>query len=401
MSNEKEHPKSGDPGAQPLAHRQPHPAPPPYPPDDDEIDLIELAKTIWDGRKAIFWSVGILVAIGLFVALGTPSQYTSEVKMVPEARGESMGRLGGLARQFGMGGVSEGSEGIPPNLYPDITNSLPLMQQLMAHQVTVERLDTTVTLQTYLIELNPANPVSVAKRYTIGLPRTLLSTVIGWFRTEEEQEPETGQQVLLQDPVPIVEIIRLNRQQWEMVRALRGRINSSYDDRSGTINVRVEMADPEVAAEVAHQVVLFLTEYITAYRTEKAQQNLAFIEGRHIEARQRFQRAQRELAEFTDRHRDTRTAIAEIEAQRLQSEYNMAFSIYNSMAERLEEARITLQEETPVVNVIEPAAVPDRRSSPQRALIMIVSVMLGGIIGVGIVFGKKMVNSAREQWKIQ
>ena len=57
------------------------------------------------------------------------------------------------------------------------------------------------------------------------------------------------------------------------------------------------------------------------------------------------------------------------------------------MAERLEEARIKLQEETPVVNILEPAAVPDRRSEPKRTQLMIIYTLLGGIVGVGLIFG--------------
>ena len=239
---------------------------PPAYDDDDEIDLIELVKTVWEGRKAIYWSMGVFIAIGLFVALGTPESFTSEVKLIPEARGGSGFQLGGLARQFGIGGSSQQTDGIPVNLYPDVTSSVPLMQQLKRHPVYVPRKDTTVALSVYLSEMGHPNPVGTVSKYTIRLPLTMLSTVLGWFRSEE---PETI-------PVPATldgdgsppRIIRMSRDDWELVRSLRGRINTSFNDRTGVIQVRVEMPDAEVAAEVAHQVVLFMNEYIIDYRTE-------------------------------------------------------------------------------------------------------------------------------------
>jgi uncharacterized protein involved in exopolysaccharide biosynthesis len=60
------------------------------------------------------------------------------------------------------------------------------------------------------------------------------------------------------------------------------------------------------------------------------------------------------------------------------------------MAERLEEARIKLQEETPVVNILEPAAVPDRRSEPKRTQLLILYTIFGGIVGVGLIFGLRV-----------
>jgi uncharacterized protein involved in exopolysaccharide biosynthesis len=367
----------------------------PYQDDDDEIDLLELVKTMWDGRRTIIYSVVAFMALGLFVAFGSSEEYTSNVKLMPEVRQEAnLGRLGGLARQFGVAGQVQTSEGIPASLYPDVTRSLPLMMLLMEHEVYVAQYDTTASLFVYLTEMNRPSPVAIASKYTINLPFTVLGGIRGLFENEEEPVRE----VLLEDPSPVVQIIRLNRMQWEVIEALRNRIGTSYNEQSGTIEVSVEMPDPEIAAEVAHQVVLFLTDYIKAYRTGKAADNVAFIEGRYEESRQRFEEAQERLARFRDENRGQLTELARTREQRLQSEYDLTFNLYNSMAERLEEARITLQEETPVVNVIEPAAVPDRRSSPRRPIIMMVFAMLGGIIGVGIIFGNKMVNSAREQW---
>lgn len=382
----------------------------PVPPDDDEIDLVDLLKKIWQGRRYILYSLSTFALLGLFIALGTPSQYTSQVKLMPEVQGErSGGQLGGLAAQFGISaGVDRGMQGVPPNLYPEVTNALPLMQHLMNYEVYVQRHDTTVTMYTYVRELNPTNPVSLAEKYTIRLPFTMLGWATGLFVSEEEEPPGeqagqplpglTQEDILLDDPAPVLQTIRMTSEQWEVVETLRDRISTSFDQESGMINVSVDMHDPEVAPEVAHQVVEYLKEYINSYQTQKMRENVAFIEERKEEAEERYERAQRRLAEFTDRHRSTMSQVDEIELQRLQNEYDRAFNLYNSISERLEQARIDLQEEVPVVNVLEPGAVPDRRSSPRRGLIMVVSVMLGGMVGLGLVFGKHMLSSIREQW---
>lgn len=367
---------------------------------DDEIDLVQLIKSVWVGRKTVMYSLIAFIALGLFIALGTAEEYSSEVKLMPEVEEQGTGgRLGGIAAQFGMGDIGgRTTQGISPDLFPDVATSLPFMQSLMDHQIEVDRLDSTVTMYSYLSDHNSPDAVSVAERYTIKLPFTILGWVRGIFEDDEDEQQSEQQITLIEEPSPVERLIRMNRNQWEVVETLRNRINTQFNQENGTVTVNVEMRDPEVAAEVAERVSEYIREYINTYNTEKAREDLEFIEERYDEAEERFLEAQRELAKFTDRHRGTMSAVDEIERQRLQSEYDMAFNVYNSMAERLEEAKIQVQEDTRVVKTLEPAAVPYQRSSPRRGLIMVVSVMLGGMVGLGIVFGRHMYESIKERW---
>ena len=64
--------------------------------EKDDIDPMELIKIIWNGRKTIYYSLVVFILLGLFIALGSGEEYTSEVKLMPETRQEgSLGR-GGL-----------------------------------------------------------------------------------------------------------------------------------------------------------------------------------------------------------------------------------------------------------------------------------------------------------------
>ena len=352
--------------------------------DDDEIDLLELAKTIWDGRKLILKTVIIFIAIGLFVALTSTEEYESQVRLLPETQQQSsLGGLGGLARQFGVSaGTQQLSEGIPPDLYPDITQSNVFLRELLDYRITLEESNETVTLLEYFSEHQKASALSTISRYTIQLP----FTVLGWIRNSGEEE-FTAVDRELAGSEKMQRLVRMSREEWRTLRNLRERISVSIGRDTGVVTVTVKMQNSDIAADVADEVVVRLSSYITDYRTEKARRDVDFIEQRYEEARERFEEAQRELARFNDENRGQLTALARTEEQRLQSQYNLTFNLYNTMAERLEEARIKLQEETPVVNVLEPAAVPDRRSEPKRGLLLVIFTLLGGIMGVGLIFG--------------
>lgn len=358
----------------------------PYRDDDDEIDLLELVKKIWKGRFTIIKTVVVFVALGLIVALGSPETFTSEVKLLPEAQQQrSLGSLGGLARQFGVGGAATTSaDGIPPGIYPDLIRSTSFIRELLNTEVPLPDGSGRVTYQEYLTDHQEGSWYGTLQKYTIRLPFTFLSVVRSLISSDEEES------IVVQAGNGSVdgqrEILRLSRDEWEMIRNLRDQINISSSMDTGILTISVKFEDPVIASELAHRVVELLSETITEYRTEKARRDVEFIEERYEEAKTRFEEAQQELAQFNDENRGQLTAVARTREQVLQSNFNLTFNLYNSMAERLEEARIKLQEETPVVNILEPAAVPDRRSSPKRGQLLVILTIFGGVLGTGLIF---------------
>jgi uncharacterized protein involved in exopolysaccharide biosynthesis len=362
--------------------------------DEDEIDLLELVKTIWDGRMLIVKTVIIFIAIGLFVAFTSTEEYESQVRLLPETQQQSsLGGLGSLARQFGVNaGSQQISEGIPPDLYPDITQSNVFLRELLDYRITLEESNENVTLMEYFSKHQKASALSTISRYTIQLP----FTVLGLIRNSGEEEI-TAVDRELAGSEKMQRLVRMSREEWRTLRILRERISVSVGRDTGVVTVTVKMQNGDIAADVADEVVVRLSSYITDYRTEKARRDVEFIELRYEEARERFEEAQRDLARFNDENRGQLTALARTEEQRLQSQYNLTFNLYNTMAERLEEARIKLQEETPVVNVLEPAAVPDRRSEPKRGLLLVIFTLLGGIFGTGLIFGINLWNTVKEK----
>ena len=348
--------------------------------NEDRIDIFELIKTVWGGRFLILKFLAVFILIGLFTAYFSIEEYTSEAKLIPESQqAMSLGGLGGLARQFGViqQQASQG-DNISPNLYPDITASTLFLQRLLETTITLPIDNTELTILEYLRDHQQVPIGNYIRRYTIRLPFTI------WNALTRGAAEETG---MITEPVyDEGRVVKLSSLEWAMLRTLRGRISTQIDRETRIVRVSVRMQDPDVAAEVADKVVSLLSEYIIEYRTEKTRENKAFIEDRFTEAREQFEESQEELALFIDQNRGQLTAMAQTRQQLLQSRYDLTFNLYNAMAERLEDARIKLQEETPVLSIIEPPAVPDRPSEPNRRVIVIVHTFLGGMLGVGMVF---------------
>ena len=85
--------------------------------------------------------------------------------------------------------------------------------------------------------------------------------------------------------------------------------------------------------------------------------------------------------------------------ERLQGEYSIALNVYNELAKQLEQAKIKVKEETPVFSVLEPAVVPNEKAKPKKAMIIAIWLFLGGIVGVGVVFGRVFLKEIKIRWQ--
>lgn len=351
--------------------------------ENDEINIFQILRTFWEGRKTILKTIAVFGVIGLFVALISVEEYMSEVRVLPESQESvSLGALGGLAQQFGISAAPQSSgEGIPANLYPAIIESNIFLEELMTYEVLLPKESQRVTLETYFRNYQSWSLF----KYTVMLPLTIKK----WLTIGGENE-FTSLDHAYSNEEKLNRLVHMSRDDWETLREIRGRISTSLDSETGTVTVRVKIQDPFIAADVADEIVQMLSHYITEKRTEKARQDVRFIEERFEEAKASFEEAQKELAVFNDANRGQLTAMARTEEQLLQSRYNLNFNLYNSLAERLEQSRIKLQEETPMINILEPAAVPDKRSEPKRTMILTVFILFGGFIGLSIVLFKTL-----------
>lgn len=351
--------------------------------EEDEIDLIELAKTIWESRKLIFKFVALGAIIGVLVAVLSPKEYVSNATLMPEySSSEGQGGASDLLKKYGgLVGISGGtynsaSNAIRVDLYPKIVESLSFQHYLAQQEFYYPDYDTTASLYDYFLEIQTPGVLGYITGYTIGLP----GKIIGAIFSKDEKEVGTG----TTDP----DIIALSKDKMQVINGLRERVRASLDEESGIISVSVKMPNAQTAANIAKFTIEELTEYLTEYRTDKVVRDLEYVEDQLKDVEERFRKAQLALAEFRDGNQGSLTNRALTEQERLQSEYDVAFNVYNSLTQQFEQAKLKVQEETPVFKVLQPVQVPvDDETS--GAMILIVFIMLSGIASIGWIFIKQ------------
>jgi len=355
-------------------------------PEEDEIDLLALAKTMWKGRRIILRAVVVCAVIGLAVAFLSPREYTSSTVVVPQV-GKAGSKLGGISSLAAMAGfnldMATSGEALSPMVYPQIVSSVPFQLELMNQTFTFSKVDHPVSLYTYYTEIEKPGILSLVKKYTLGLPGVILKALK--HKTTVSCD-SVGQLIALTDKQEAVR------------KMIAEKVTLEVNSKEGYLTLTANMPESRLAAEVAFFARELLQRYITRIKIEKASDQLNFIRDRYDEKKREFEKAQENLAIFRDRNRNVSTALAQTEEERLQSEYSIAFNVYSELAKQLEQAQIQVKEDTPVFSVLAPAVVPIEKSKPKKAMILAIWIFLGGIAGTGWVFGKQYLPTISQRW---
>lgn len=355
--------------------------------DEQEIDLIELAKKLWDKRVFLLKCCGVAALVGLVVAFSIPKEYSTTVKLTPESADPSkkIGNLGGLAAMAGINlNTSSGADAISPELYPDVVHSIPFLLELFPIEVTTAKGDKTYTLYDYLSR----HQRQAWWGYVMRAPFQLIGGIKSLFSgSKEEQEPA--------ELTPF----RLTEKQTGVIQSLQQRIGVTVDKKTSVITVSVQMQDPLISATLTRIVMEKLQNYITTYRTQKVKQDLEFTQKVFKEAKDAYYKAQKAYASFEDANKNIISASYRTEQERLKNEMSLTFDVYTTLAQKLEQDKLRVQEQTPVYTVIEPASVPLRPASPKKPLVLIGFIFLGFVGGIGYIFIKDMFGSLNLQLK--
>ncbi|MDZ7720278.1 MAG: Wzz/FepE/Etk N-terminal domain-containing protein [Balneolaceae bacterium] len=369
--------------------------------DEVFIDLVGIAKDLWVNKGTILSSVIIVFALGIIIYLGSNPMYYSEAQLMPQST-SNQSQLGQLFQQYGnfFGIQREAEENdIQVTMYPHIVESLNFQIELMQHEVYFSTLDSTLTVFDYFNEYyRPSlvdRTVDFIWNYTIALPVTIWDGTRSFFSKETSERPEIDFSQFDEFDAPKQLDNRIRK-----VSTTAGElITISREPQTGFVNIGVSLPDPQASTEMVMLVKELLQEYVTDFRTEKAINNLEFIEEQYEEAKQLFQIRQDSLAAFQDRNVNLNLQSVAVVEQRLQSEYDLAFSLYNTLARRLQEAKIQVQEETPVFRVHEPAVIPGSPSEPDPLRILGGSLFAGLFLGIVMIYLRRWVSYFWNEFK--
>lgn len=352
-----------------------------------ELDLLALVRKIWENRRLLISFIVVFSILGLVIAIILPKQYTASSTFVPQTAEASraQGSLSGLASLAGisLGTIGAGSE-IPPSLYPKIVSSVPFRKSLLESKISVSGLAEKVSYRHYFEEIYTPGLLGSIKELMIEIPSMILKLVAG---DTEDTAQGTGNGLIV-----------VTKEESDLFKVMDSQLSVTPNEKEGFVTISFELPEPLMAAQMTSYVQELLQKEVIAYKITNAKEQLKFTEDRFEEKKAEFEEIQSKLANFRDRNQNIISATAQNQLQRLEAEYNFAFTIYTELAKQLEQAKLQVAKDTPIFSVIEPVTIPSEKSAPRRPLVLIIFTFVGAFLGLGYIFGKEFLGELKSQW---
>ena len=361
----------------------------PPPQTEDEISLLDLLIVLAKHKKLVLGLPFAVAVLAAGVSLLMPNVYTATARILPPQQSQStaaamLGQLGALA---GAAGSSLGIKN-PNDLYVGMLKSRSVADSLIARYKLKDRYDaetqddarkrlgevTSVSAGKdgiIAIEVDDEDPkfaADLANAYVDELHRlnrTLAVTEAAQRRLFFERQLQQTKDSLtraevelknVQQATGVVQLDAQGRAAIEAVAALRARIAAK---------------EVELAA-----VRTFATEQNPDF--QRLTQELAGLRGQLA----RFERG----GEASALPSADRLPEAGLDYVRRQREVNYQEKLFELLARQFETAKLDEARNASLIQVLDQAVPPERKSKPRRALIVILSALAAGFLAVILAF---------------
>ncbi|EGQ8469065.1 lipopolysaccharide biosynthesis protein [Vibrio alginolyticus] len=308
--------------------KEPNPNYLPYPPQSqptgDEIDLRELFKALWKGKWIIIVTTFVFAASSVLYALSLPNIYKSDALLAPAESSNG----GGLSKMAGQLGGLAALAGL--NLGAGESSQTDLAVQVMKSRQFVEA---------FIKKHDLLVPLMAAKDWNLANNKLILD--------EELYNPNTGE--WLREPNGLRGSTPTAQEAFEVFN--KEVLSISQDKDSGLYTVSVKHYSPYVAQQWVNWLVEDINKVMRERTIAETSQNLAYLNTQL-----------------------QKTAVADMQS-----------TFYKLIEEQTKSLMLAEVQEEFVFKIVDPAVVPELKDSPKRALICILGILLGGMLGVAIV----------------
>ena len=356
-------------------------------PESDEIQLVELIRKVWKGRKIITAIGSAFLLLGIIIAIQSKNIYTASTTFIPkgQVKGSASTRISGLASLAGidLGSMSGDNSEIPPSLYPMLVESNPFIERIL--KVKVPKNGSMIEFKDYINDPKKTTGIFAHLKTYVSKLRNLIK-----LSSSNEKNAPT----ILKDSSSIRKLTLEEERVYNSVKKL---IILTVDENEGFIKLNVSLENPEVAATITQNVQSLLQNEIIKFKIKNAQEVLTFTESLYFEKRASFEALQDELAYFQDRHQNISSGLFQNKLSRLESKLAIERAVNEELAKQVEQARIQLRKDTPIFTVINPVVVPNQRTRPKRTLIVIGFAFLGCCFGISYILIKDPLKKIQRQ----
>jgi uncharacterized protein involved in exopolysaccharide biosynthesis len=278
--------------------------------------LPEVLAPVWAQRKRILlWSAGVGVVTLLFNFFVLNLTYKATTTLLPETEKGKLGSLSQFSGLAQLAGVSvPGSE--ISRLYPTIITSETILIPVIEHAYQTKRYKDPVNLITFL-EIDEGSP-------------------------QKDMD--------------------------KALKELRGLLTTSFDTKTSTVVVTLELEEQQLVADVLNAIVREVDGFMRLKRINTASEQVRWISARLTDVEKELRAAEEELRRFTERNRRVSDSPElTLQQQRLLREVTVKSTITIELKKQFELSKIEEIKNISIVNVLDPARAPVKKERPKRA----------------------------------
>ena len=168
--------------------------------------------------------------------------------------------------------------------------------------------------------------------------------------------------------------------------------------KTGVIRLSVTTKYPALSKQIADALLTLVNEFNLKRRQSQAAAERSFVANRLEEVRGELRAAENRLQSFAQSNRTFGAASQlNLEQERLSREVSMRQSVYTSLAQAYEQAKVDEVRDTPVITVVERPTLPVRPKSRKLVVRGMLALMLGAILAVLLVLFMEFLRASRER----
>ena len=366
---------------------------------DEEISLVDVLTGIGEEKRLIAIVTGVAAAIGLAAALLIPPTFTARTTLLPPQQSQSASSavaasLGALAATAGLGAAFKAPEELYIGLLTSDSVANDLVQRfnlkeryevklaqdarnVLAGSVRFipDRKSSLITVE--VDDKDPAFAAQLANAYVEELRKLMTRIAV----TEAQQRRVYFEQ-------------QIERSKGDLARAELA--VKQAQEKSGVISLDAQTQTSIAAAAQLRAQIVAREVQVRSLQPYAGPEN---PELRRLLSELAGLRAQ--LAKIENGPGDGAGPGAVDGAQALANvrifrELKYQEAIYSAMLQQLQLAKADEAKDAPLVQQVDSASPPERKSKPRRSVILVVSVALGLLVGLGWALLRRAVHRAKE-----
>lgn len=320
----------------------------------DYIDLRVVIATLWQ-KKWFFVKVWIVTFIlSCIYILPQPREYVTSLTLAPEMGNQQAGgSLSSIASSFGFDlGSMQSEDAFYPELYPDVMSTNEFLTNLLYTRVKTidEEIDTTYL--SYLRDHRKKNPLTFPFRWCKGMLGKLI----------EDDDADTASASDRINPR------HLSKKEDNLMSLVRENVMCDVDIKTDIITITVKDQDPMICVTIADTACARLQDFITSYRTRKANNDMAYYKQLMDSAKLEYDESVKAYSQYCDAHQNIILQAYVSERDELENTMQTRLNTYNAMHTQYQAAKAKVQERTPAFTMLQSASVPIKPATPKRVV---------------------------------